>query len=240
MKFLPRDERRSIGIIAGSGPEAGVDLWQKVIKAAKHLLDKDYGGDLDAPEVRIISSPPLGLSMELAQNDHLVWPEIKKCVSELSLTCDYIAIACNTLNYYETQIRHLPDAAEMISMGDVVTGYLTQTGRKRVALLGSTAVTNLDDWSAYRSLTENFDVETPDQPDRLHQVIYDVKCYGGDQPEMVETYEALVKSLKAQTVLLACTELPLIQHSLKEKELIDVTQLLAEALVQKVYDPQAN
>lgn len=45
--ILPRSERRRIGLIAGSGPEAGVDLWQKVIEETKALLGERYTGDLD-------------------------------------------------------------------------------------------------------------------------------------------------------------------------------------------------
>ena len=41
--------RRTIGIITGSGPEAGIDLWVKVLDANKRLLGEGFQGDLDAP-----------------------------------------------------------------------------------------------------------------------------------------------------------------------------------------------
>ncbi len=57
--------RKKIGIITGSGPEAGVDLWQKILKINKDILKEDFHGDLDAPNVTIFSVPELGHSMEL-------------------------------------------------------------------------------------------------------------------------------------------------------------------------------
>ncbi|MBL8442639.1 MAG: hypothetical protein JNK52_01215 [Zoogloeaceae bacterium] len=65
--------RSRIGIITGSGPETGVDLWTKVLRANRELLGSDCRGDLEAPEVVIFSVPELDLSMELERNDAAVW-----------------------------------------------------------------------------------------------------------------------------------------------------------------------
>lgn len=45
--------RRSIGILSGSGPEAGVDLWGKILAANRALLGSAYRGDIDAPRVQL-------------------------------------------------------------------------------------------------------------------------------------------------------------------------------------------
>ena len=92
-----KTERKKIGIITGSGPDAGVDMWQKLLLANKRLFGKAYRGDLDAPNVTIMSEPYLGLSMEIAQNEKAVWHHLKKTASMLSPLVNLYAIACNTL-----------------------------------------------------------------------------------------------------------------------------------------------
>jgi aspartate racemase len=231
--ILPRSERRRIGLIAGSGPEAGVDLWQKVIEETKALLGERYTGDLDGPRVRIISSPVLGLSMELEANDLAVWPELERVFDDLAAQSDVIGIACNTLNYYERQIKATPRAAQLVSVGDVVEDYLKRRGLTSVALLGAAPVTKMDRWSAYHRLAETFEVETPKDPGLLHQIIYDVKRLGGTDPAVVAQFRELIGTLESETVLLACTELPLIPCDGTGKDLVDVTRLLARGLVDR-------
>jgi len=235
MMLYRRSERRRIGLVAGSGPEAGVDLWNKIIEETKRLLGSRYLGDLDGPRVRIISSPILGLSMELELNDVAVWPELERVFDELAEQADHIAIACNTLNYYERQIKASPRNADLVSVADVVTEYLLDQNLSSAALLGAAPVTEMDSWSAYARLSEEFDVEVPADTSALHQIIYDVKRYGGDHPEVVERFVELVSSLRSRTILLACTELPLIPISVADKDLVDVTRLLARKLVRKAF-----
>ena len=40
----------SIGIITGSGPEAGMHLWKMILDDVRNDLGKLYLGDLQAPE----------------------------------------------------------------------------------------------------------------------------------------------------------------------------------------------
>ncbi len=235
MMLYPRSERRRIGLVAGSGPEAGVDLWSKIIEETKTLLAEHYLGDLDGPRVRIISSPILGMSMELERNDVAVWPELERVFDELASQTDYIAIACNTLNYYDRQLKASPRNAELISVADVVTEYLDDHGHSSVALLGAAPVTKLDRWSAYARLSDHFEIEVPTDTGALHQIIYDVKQYGGDHRDVDSRFSDLVSGLKSKTILLACTELPLVPVTVSGKEFVDVTRLLARKLVHKAF-----
>ena len=221
--------RASLGIITGSGPEAGLDMWSKVLKANKSLMGEAFAGDLDAPTVSIISEPLLGLSMELEKNDTQVWQTLSKVANEVALQTDYYAIACNTLNYYQPQLEALDLESKLVSFCDVVKQKLEQEGIKKVALLGSDSVTDLGIWSPYQQLKDVVEVEVPDPELGLHQLIYDVKSYGGDMPFIISSFTQLVDSLDADLVLLACTELPLIPIKTRKK-LIDVTDLVAQEL----------
>ncbi len=221
--------RASLGIITGSGPEAGLDMWFKILKANKNLMGERFEGDLDAPTVSIISEPQLGLSMELAQNDLKVWQTLSRVANDVSQKVDYYAIACNTLNYYQPHLDGLSLKSKLVSFGDVVQKKLEQDGIKKVALLGADSVTDLGYWSPYRQLKDVAEVEVPDPSLGLHQLIYDVKTYGGEMPFIVSSFTKLVNSLDADFVLLACTELPLIPIK-TGKQLIDVTDLVAQEM----------
>ena len=71
----------TIGIIAGSGPEAGIDLWTKVLTATQQQLGAVFEGDIDAPRVVIVSEPQLGLSMDLRANEAATWDALARTVS---------------------------------------------------------------------------------------------------------------------------------------------------------------
>ena len=228
-----RESRRRIGIVSGSGPEAGLDLWSKVLLANRRILGDAYGGDLDAPTVTVMSEPMLGLSMELEANDAVVWATLESTVRDLSDHADEFAIACNTLNYYETKISELGLPVHLISVGDVVRDYVETNGLDQVALLGSTPVTDLGPWSPYKSLKDLVRVEVPASPEALHELIYDVKLHGSGYPGIADRILHILANLSSQVVLLACTELPLIRVSPAERCLVDVTDLLAEALVRR-------
>ncbi|MDO9597617.1 MAG: hypothetical protein Q7J47_07840 [Azoarcus sp.] len=232
-----RTQRSRIGIITGSGPEAGVDLWTKVLRANRQLLGARYTGDLDAPEVVIFSVPELGLSMELEQNDAQVWQAMRRTAMRLAAHVDYYGIACNTLNHYADRLAALDLPAQLVSVADVVRDYLVEQGIARVALLGARPVMDLGPWSAYRSLPQHADIELPADLDVLHRVIYDVKYRGGEQPDIIERFERVLTGLESDVALLACTELPLIPCSLATPRLVDVTDLLAAALARRSLMP---
>jgi aspartate racemase len=230
--------RNRIGIITGSGPEAGVDLWTKILQANKRLLKGQYSGDLDAPAVVIFSEPELGLSMELEINDPQVWTCLERTVRAMAPYIDYYAIACNTLNYYERKLAALGLSCQLVSVADVVIDYINANDLKRVALLGARSVTDLGPWSPYRALSAHVTVELPNKPQSLHGLIYAVKAHGGEHEGIGECFADILRDLESEIVLLACTELPLIPINPLGHRLVDVTDLLAHTLAAKSLNRQ--
>lgn len=236
---MDRSHRNRIGIITGSGPEAGLDLWAKVLRANRSLLGAAYGGDLDAPEVVIFSVPELGLSMELERNDARVWQALRDTAERMAPHVDHYGIACNTLNHYADRLAALELPARLVSMGEVAREHLTGHGITRVALLGARPVMDLGPWSAYRTLAQHVSVELPADPDELHAIIYEVKRRGAEQPDIVARFERVLAGLQSEVALLACTELPLIPVATDRPRTVDVTDLLALALARLAIAPSA-
>jgi aspartate racemase len=226
-----RAQRRNIGIIAGSGPEAGVDLWNKVLAVNKQRFGRDFRGDLDAPHVTIISDPELGLSMELERYHDRVWERLEEDVRTLSGQVAYYAIACNTLNVFEDRIKALDLPGRLISFCDCVLAHIRRHNLRRVCLFGARPVMDLGVWSAYRTLPRLVEVEVLPAAADLHQLIYDVKTYGPRHNGLAARFEEMLGKIESEVVLLACTELPLIPRIRTSKQLVDVTQLVAQELV---------
>jgi len=227
--------RKKIGIITGSGPEAGLDLWQKVLDANKQILKDEYHGDLDAPDVTILSLPKLGYSMELEKNYDMVWEVLKEAVEDICKRVDYFVIACNTLNVYENKIQEIGLKHKFLSTLDVVKDYIETNSLDKVAIIGALPVLEMKEFSVFKSLNDTFNVEVPKDFQGVHNLIYDVKKYGGQKHKVIDDFRHIVDKLDSKDVFLACTELPLIKLVYKEKNLIDVTALLAQKLAQKTF-----
>jgi aspartate racemase len=226
-----RARRARIGIITGSGPEAGLDLWGKVLRANRSLLGSRYAGDLSAPEVTIRSVPTLGLSMDLERNHDTVWAVLRETAVELAPFADVYGIACNTLNCFEPDLTEIGLPARLITVAEVCRRYVTTHAVERPALLGSRQTMSLGPWSAYRGLAEfGMEFETPEDHDELHSIIHWVKTHGPAHGEARRRFRNLIARLESPAVFLACTELPLIVQPMEGKRLIDVSDLLAQAL----------
>lgn len=229
---------KKIGIIAGSSPEAGIDLWSKVLQANRDLHGGFYRGDLDAPGVTIISEPVLGLSMELDIHHDQVWACLKECAGAIAQRADYYAVACNVLDYFCPQLEALMLPGAYVSFVQVVQEFLKQNRIGRVALLGARPVTEFGPWSPYRRLADHVEVElpSPTQAELLQRLIYDVKTFGNSR-EIRARFRAILSTLKSDTVLLACTDLPLIGVEPGMRQILDANKLVAEALA-RLANPQ--
>lgn len=233
MNALPREaaSRATIGIVAGSGPEAGIDLWNKMLARNAAAFGTAFRGDLDAPRVVVLSEPTLGLSMDLAKNVEVVWESLRQTAARMAVQSDAWAIACNTLNWYDGRIAALELPAEFVSFQSVLTDWIGRTGIRRLGLLAAAPVTEMGEWSAYRGLREVVEVETPADPAALQELIFDVKRLGSRDASLRPRLARIAEAMKADTLLLACTELPLIADIDTAKSLVDVTDLVADALV---------
>ena len=85
----------------------------------------------------------LGLSMELEQNEAIVWERLKGLAEAVSAITSAYAIACNTLNYFAPRVRALGLPSELISFQSEVAAYIRRKRLDRVCLLGAAPVSSL-------------------------------------------------------------------------------------------------
>lgn len=220
------ENKGRIGIISGSGPEAGIDLWRKILDANRRLLGPRFRGDLDAPDVTIYSIPELGLSIDIEKNEDLVWTYLESNIRELAQRVDLICVACNTLHYFSSRITRLGLPAKFVSVIDSVTNYIKESGISKLAILGVCSVAELGKWSPYAALQSLVEIERPNCR-RTEELVVRIKQSGSDDTSVKAALQAILASLESETVLLACTELSLVELDEPPKRLVDGTLLLA-------------
>jgi len=229
--MIPRSEKKGkIGIIAGSGPEAGIDLWRKILDANRRLRGTNFHGDLDAPDVSIFSIPELGLSMNLEKNEDLVWTYLESNIRQLAQRVDIICIACHTLHYFDNRIIKLRLPSRYLSIVDSVTNYVRKSRISKLAILGACDVMELGRYSPYAALQNYVEIEKLDCRE-THELVLRIKQLGSEDASLRPALEAMLAHLESETILLACTELSLVQVQAPTKRLIDATLLLANDVV---------
>lgn len=225
-----QENKGRIGIISGSGPEAGIDLWRKILDAYRRQHGSHFHGDLDAPDVSIYSIPELGLSMDLEKNEKLVWAYLESNIWELAQRVNIICIACHTLHYFDKRIISLGLPSKYVSMVDSVTKYVRESGISKLAILGVCSVVEPGRWSPYAALQNLVEIERPDCR-RIEELVLRIKQIGSEDGSVRPALKALLADLDSENVLLACTELSMVQVQASKKRLIDGTLLLANDVV---------
>lgn len=85
----------------------------------------------------------------------------------------------------------------------------------------------MDRWSGYHGLSDRCEVEPPPDPARLYRIIHDLRGLGEGDPTVIESFRELTVSLRNETMLRACTRLPLIPNVGDDKDRAAVTRMSA-------------
>jgi aspartate racemase len=223
---------RPIGIIAGSGPEAGVDLWSKVLLAARAVVGKKYEGDPSAPLVRIISDPALGLQIN-DRTGQIVRQHLCDCLSEVSSSSYVFTVACNALQAQALRLLPPSNQDRFITFDKAVDAELESLDAREFFLAGSSEVMSLSHHSIYASLKNKYRIQTPEDWPMVDQLIADIKLSGGKEASLPARLERLISDAGSLPVVLACTDFPLVPVASSNHIVIDATLTLASLLVER-------
>ena len=221
-----------IGIITGAGPEAGIDLWQKILQHNKALYGGQFQGDLSAPEVIVHSIPQLGLAMDITQYESQLWQSLKSALQAMNTNVDFVCIACNVLHYFTDKIKALSLGFELVSIVEVAEKYIRQY--EHVALLSISSVITFGHYSPYRRSAEKFSLEVP-CPRSMDELVHHIKSHGGTHPGSVEKFDNIINSLQSEVIILSCTDLPLLPLEKYAKNFIDVSDMLAKEIANMAF-----
>ena len=216
--------KKVIGIIGGSGPEAGADLFHKLLALHRTKLGKElYRSDRDAPDIVLMSVPALGgprtgIDMIPGHNEgsydeslHALLDTVQRMVPLVDVFC----LACNTLHVFEPQIK---DTIRGMGIEDPSTIFVSiiestisacrarldalQDENARISILGGPPTMDLDGISSYKHLrdelgTDIIHVPPPLAIGVLQRIIWQIK-EDGKAPtsgEALEDYMTLLKDI---------------------------------------------
>ena len=223
-----------MGIIGGMGPEATVDLMQRIIRLTPAADDKDH--------IRCIvdNNPkvPSRIKAIIEGDGEDPGPVMADMGRRLEAWgADFLVIPCNTAHYYYDAVQQAVNIPVVNMIDRVVEQVKTRFGKeKNIGMLASPAV------AITQLYTRRFEAlgmaeVWPDieHQDLLFRIIRQVKT-GRISPDLIRQYALVCGHLKDREVrvaIVACTELSALGGDLP-LDTIDPYQVLAEEIVQVV------
>jgi aspartate racemase len=226
------------GIIGGMGPEATVDLMQRVIRATPALDDADHIRMLVDNNPKI----PSRIKALIEGTGESPGPCLAEMARKLeSWGADFLAIPCNTAHFYLEEIRSAV-TIPVLDMIELTAVAVTREnpGIRAVGVLAAVAVlkTGLYE-NAFGRRGVGVVYPPADAQTRLMAAIRTIKTgrYGAEEGTSLKAAADHLAADNAQALIVACTELSVIGQALDtEIRIFDAAQVLAEEIVRQAGD----
>ena len=224
-------KKKIVGILGGMGPEATVDLMQRIIRLTPAQDDIDH--------IRCIvdNNPKIPSRIKaIIEGDG---EDPGPCMADMGKRleawgADFLVIACNTAHYYYDAVQGAVKIP-VINLIDLVSNHVKTNfpEHDKVGILASPAVSITGLYTARFKKSGIKDVwPDPDYQDRLFHVIKEVKK-GNTDSRVGEEYAKVCENLLdkgAGIAIIACTELSTLGGNLPINT-IDAAQVLAMEIV---------
>jgi aspartate racemase len=233
-KIMTQTREKVVGIIGGMGPEATVDLMQRIIRLTPAGDDKDH--------IRCIvdNNPkvPSRIKAIIEGDGEDPGPVMAEMGRRLAAWgADFLVIPCNTAHFYYDAVQKAV-TIPVVNMIDLVVNQVKIQFSKeaKIGMLASPAVA-ITQLYARRFEALGMVEVWPDaeHQDLLFSIIRQVKA-GRISPDLFGQYARVCEHLKEQEVqaaIVACTELSALGGDLP-LETIDASQVLAQEIVRVV------
>lgn len=222
---------KTAGIIGGMGPEATVDLMQRIIRLTPALDDGDHIHCLVDNNPKI----PSRIKAIIEGQGEDPGPVIAQMAGRLEAWgADFLAIACNTAHYYYDTVRAAV-TIPVIHMVEAVLEHMTEyhPGCSEIGMLASPAIRITGVYEKFFGPAGiHIIYPDPDEQDRLFQLIRGVKA-GDLGAEVRDRYDRICDHLKKKGVglaVVACTELSALNRRTSLVTL-DAAEILAKRIV---------
>ena len=228
-------DERIVGIIGGMGPEATVDLMQRVINATPAKDDSDHIRMLVDNNPKI----PSRIKALIEKTGESPGPCMAGVARGLEKQgADFLVIPCNTAHHY---YKDVVDAVNVpvLNLCELTSNHVKKAlpNVRRVGLLSSSALQLIH---LYEPWFERFDTQVlypeGDNQQAVMDLIRAVKANRHTQ-EQLDAYNKAARDLEdqgAECLIVACTELSVIGNKLRTSlPVFDASELLAQKIVQK-------
>lgn len=222
-----------VGVIGGMGPEATVDLMNRVLRATPAADDRDH--------IRMVvdNNPkvPSRIAAIIEGKGENPVPCLREMAKKLAAWgVDFLVIPCNTAHFYYDDIRSAVDIP-LLNMIDLTIERMTNDNPQlnRAGLLASTAVIMTELYM--KPLKEKgISLIHPSTPlqDQLFACIRKIKAgkYHDEERHILQSAARDLADRGAEALIVACTELSIISDAIEDDiKLYDASQILAENIV---------
>ncbi|MFC2152589.1 aspartate/glutamate racemase family protein [Bacteroidota bacterium] len=243
--------KKTIGIVGGIGPYAGLDIVEKIFDNTVAVADKDHVPVILHSVPELIPDRTEYILGKSSQNPSIGIIESIKNLNNAG--ANVISIACNAAHspqiYLEIKkgVENLD--LSLVSIIDVTVGFIKkQKSIDKVAVL---SITGTNKSRVYHNAFNANDIDVIEIDDivqeKLHDSIwnseYGIKAFSN--PIKNEARESILEIISlcitkgAKAIILGCTELPLAikENFINSVPIIDASNLLARALI-KIVNPK--
>jgi len=219
-----------LGVMGGMGPMATVDFLRKVVANTAAKEDRDHIHTLTDSRCSI----PDRTEYIAEEGESPAEKLIETALRLQRMGAEVIVMPCNTAHYFYEDIRQNLKV-EFINM--VEETAKTIVGKECVGLLATKGTYHA---RIYEKTFKKYDIQVVQPPEdikeQINTLIYDIKGgeYGPEEHrEDIDTILEWFKNQGIDTVILGCSELPLIfENTFKEDiTLIDPSEILAMAAI---------
>lgn len=231
---MTKQKEKIVGILGGMGPEATVDLMQRIIRLTPALDDIDH--------IRCIvdNNPKVPSRIKAIIDGDGEDPG--PCMADMgkrleNFGANLLVIACNTAHHYYKNVQNAVDIP-VINLIGLVTDHLIQNhpNHRNIGILASPAVKLTGLYTRRFEPLGLVDVwPDPEAHELLLQVIKSVKK-NDTGTEVTQDYQSVCQHLKekgAGLAIVACTELSALNSDLS-LQVVDAAQILAKEIVDVV------
>jgi aspartate racemase len=234
--------QKTVGIIGGMGPEATVDLMQRVIQATPANDDQDHLRMLIDNNPKV----PSRIKALIDGSGEDPAPVLVQMARDLERWgADFMAMPCNTAHHFHPAVQAAV-GVPVLNMIELTAGRIRQEtpAVRKVGLLASTAVIRTD---LYGESFARRGVEVVHPGDTSQdQVLAAIRAIKA-QTFSSASLDALNRAVddliarEAEVILIACTELSVIAKKLQlSVATCDSAQVLAEAIVAEAMSAQLD
>jgi aspartate racemase len=205
------DYKKTIGILGGMGPAATVDLFDKIVKAAKVSRDQDH------PRIIIDNNPKIpdrtAAILEKGPDPLSVMVQSAKLLEKARV--DFIVIPCVTAHFFHTKLQEQISTPILHLVKETMKYLIVRyPDTVKVGLLASsgTVQSGLFDEACAAANVELITPTKEIQTTKVMEAIYGIKATGPTATSKTLAREAAETLILrgAQAIIAGCTEIPLV------------------------------
>ncbi|MBM0046780.1 aspartate/glutamate racemase family protein [Anaerococcus sp. mt242] len=222
---------KKLGILGGMGPLCTANFYQKIVQNTK--ADKDQG---HIPTI-IISDPQIPdrtAAILTGKDEEILLKKFKEDLENLeNQGVDNIAIPCNTMHYYYDTFKNYTKV-NIINMVEETLLYCKKNNDINIAVLGTKATMSCGIYEKYAGdIGINIIPMNDKIKDFTMDTIYKIKeTNETNHPEFLDMIKYL-KNTGVDAIILACTELSLIDNITSYDFVIDAMDILTYESIKK-------